>query len=355
LVAQNIAEVSSESAVSGGDCVNVEPEQSGRDAVEAIKSRVAAAVTAGIRAVSVERDREEIVRWFIRARDILARDAPKKEIAKALYQSIDTRRFAQVLRHTFLTSLRNYRAANLPLALKAAIPVTVVSAALVGLQGAGLAAFGGAVGLPVVLLLFLGTAGVTSVVEAFLRDREIRDPLTRLLLALVAFETARRAKKELIEALRADAQVPQRAEVPEEDAALLEYLVHMDPTAFERHVMTFFEKDGYPVGVTSRSNDFGVDGYVLHPDGLIIVQCKRYGPQNPVGRPEVQQFKGVIEEQHAYRGFLVSTSRFTREASQSAEKSNRVVLVDGDELVRWHEDGATWQRANERHTAERQP
>ena len=307
--------------------------------VGAIKSRVVDALVGGIRMVSAERDRDEIIRWFVNAREILGHGGSQKQIAKALYDSVDTKRFAELLGHTALTSVRNYKASNLPLALKVALPVTVLGGAFVGAQGAGVAAFGGAIGLPVILLLFLGTAGATAVVEAFVKDRSVRDPLTKLLLSLVVLETARRAKKELVAALRADATVPERAAVPEEDAALLAQLMTMDPTAFERHVMSFFQNDGYPVGVTQRSNDFGVDGYVLHPDGLIIVQCKRYAIENSVGRPEIQQFKGVIEEQQALKGYFVTTSRFTREARDSAAKSNRLILVDGEELLKWHKAG----------------
>jgi restriction endonuclease Mrr len=104
--------------------------------------------------------------------------------------------------------------------------------------------------------------------------------------------------------------------------------------------MSFFEKQGHPVGLTARSNDFGVDGYVCHPDGLIVVQCKRNSEDNAVGRPIVQQFKGVIEEQKAYRGYIVTTSRFTEEARSSAEQNDRIRLIDWQELLVWHERGA---------------
>lgn len=60
---------------------------------------------------------------------------------------------------------------------------------------------------------------------------------------------------------------------------------------------------------------------------------------NPVGRPAIKQFKGVVEEQGAFRGYFVTTSRFTNEATESAAKSDRIRLVDGAELVRWHREG----------------
>ena len=219
-------------------------------AAATIKAQLVNAIVAGIRRVSSERDRDEIIRWFLNARQTLAEEAPKKEIARSLYHSVDTKRFAQLLGNTILTSVREYKGANLPLSLKVALPVTVAGAGFLGFKGAGVAAFGGAIGLPVVLLLFLGTAGTTAIIDAFVKDRDVRDPLTRLLLMLVAFETARRARKEFLDALRADATVPKRADCPHEHNALIEHLTQMDPNVFERHVMSFFEEDGHPVGVT---------------------------------------------------------------------------------------------------------
>ncbi|HEY1067097.1 MAG TPA: restriction endonuclease, partial [Pirellulales bacterium] len=337
------ADSDSSEAASASEALNPQsgapPVSMSSAALNVVRSQVTSALVAGIRLVSAERDRDEIIRWFVEAREILARNGSTAESAKALYSKIDTLRFGRLLTNTIGTSLANYRGANLPLSLKVALPVTAVGAAVFGAKYAGLAAFGSGLGLPVVLLLFLGTAGATSVVEAFVKDRGIRDPLTRLLLTFVAFETARRAKRELLDALRADAMTPLRAVVPPEAGAVLESLLQLDPVAFERHVMSFFEQAGHPTGLTARSNDFGVDGYVFHPDGLVIVQCKRYALDNPVGRPDVQQFKGVVEEQQAFRGYFVTTSRFTDGAVESAAKNERVRLIDGEELVRWHLDG----------------
>ncbi|MCX5880669.1 MAG: restriction endonuclease [Deltaproteobacteria bacterium] len=330
------------SSSEGGSFQDVEFDEDNSEAenidnsTSTIKAHLIDAIVAGIRRVSSERDRDEIIRWFLNARQILAGDAQKKDIAKDLYQSVDTKRFVKLLGNTIMTSIREYKGANLPLSLKVALPVTLVGAGVLGFKGVGVAAFGGAIGLPVVLLLFLGVAGTTSIIEAFIKDRNVRDPLTKLLLMLVAFETARRVKKEFLDALRANATVPERAECPNEDNALIEHLRQMDPTVFERHVMSFFEKDGHPVGVTQKSNDYGVDGYVLHPDGVIVVQCKRYSADNTVGRPSIQQFKGVIEEQCAIKGYFVTTSRFTQEAIESATKSSRIILIDGEELIKWH-------------------
>ena len=91
--------------------------------------------------------------------------------------------------------------------------------------------------------------------------------------------------------------------------------------------------------VTKPSNDFGVDGFAKHPEGLIVVQCKRNALDNLVGRPVVQQFKGVVEENNAYRGYIVTSSSFTREAIESAKLNDKLVLVDRERLINWHFGG----------------
>jgi restriction system protein len=88
--------------------------------------------------------------------------------------------------------------------------------------------------------------------------------------------------------------------------------------------MSFFDAAGFEAWATRKSNDFGVDGFAIHPDGLMIIQCKRNSTDNKVGRPTIQQFKGVIEEQNALRGYVVTTSTFTEDAIESAELSDKI-------------------------------
>lgn len=159
------------------------------------------------------------------------------------------------------------------------------------------------------------------------------------MLALSALELKRRLDKELADLLRAELQVPQRAEVPEEENELRQALLQVDPGDFERHVMSFFQAEGLNCAVSPAGRDKGIDGWADHPQGLLVVQCKRYAEDHPVGRPMVQQLKGVVEETGAFRGYLVTTSRFSREAQKSAGQSPRIVLVDLDALVAWHQDG----------------
>jgi restriction system protein len=135
---------------------------------------------------------------------------------------------------------------------------------------------------------------------------------------------------------------PTRFAVPAEEISLRQSLLSMDPFNFERHAMSFFQRAGLEAWATRKSNDFGVGGFAVHPDGLIIVQCKRNSTENRVGRPIIQQFKGVAEEQNAHRGYVITTSAFTEDAMMSAALTDRIVLIAMDDLVRWHAEPPTF-------------
>lgn len=290
-----------------------------------------------ISGVSKEEDRKDVLDWLIRSRDVVGGDASKKEKFVELYRLLDTKKTAKIALHGVVEAVRNYKDANLPLAAKVAVPVTLLAAPFLGGHGVGVAALGGAIGLPALLLLFLGTAGITSIIDSCLKSNEARAHLGQIATFIVQDEVLRRASAAMQKAMRNHPQEATRFEMPEEEAALRKKLCTMDPFDFERHVMSFFEASNMLAWVTKKSNDLGVDGFARHPDGVIVVQCKRYAPGKLVGSPAVQQFKGVIEENNALRGYLVTTSGFSEAAADSAGKTDKVILVAMDELVRWHE------------------
>ena len=67
----------------------------------------------------------------------------------------------------------------------------------------------------------------------------------------------------------------------------------------------------------------------------------------PFSRSAVQQFKGVIEENAAWKGFFVTTGYFTRDALDSASKNQSVTLIGLDELIEWHVNGIDSSQLNE--------
>ena len=70
--------------------------------------------------------------------------------------------------------------------------------------------------------------------------------------------------------------------------------------------------------------------------GQIYIQAKRYKFDNTIGKPQIQQFSGALDEQKATKGVYITTSSYSREARTYVEKLNKkIVLIDGQELARY--------------------
>jgi len=86
-----------------------------------------------------------------------------------------------------------------------------------------------------------------------------------------------------------------------------------------------------------QSGDNGVDG-VINQDSLgldrVYIQAKRYSQGNSVGPGAIRDFFGSLDLHKASKGLFVTTSTFTKEAINTAERqSRRIVLIDGNRLT----------------------
>jgi restriction system protein len=119
---------------------------------------------------------------------------------------------------------------------------------------------------------------------------------------------------------------------------LLETLLEMAPSAFERLVQRLLRESGFiKVEVTGRSGDGGIDGKgVMRLGGLlsfhVIFQCKRY--RGSVSVSQVRDFRGAMVGR-ADKGLLITTGNFTRDAMREAVRDGApaIDLIDGDLLV----------------------
>ncbi len=126
-------------------------------------------------------------------------------------------------------------------------------------------------------------------------------------------------------------------------AELLQRINGELPAFLEKVVLDLLLAMGY-AGALGRAEhlggvgDEGVDG-VIRQDALgldrIYVQAKRYASGRVVGRPEIQAFVGALQGAQASRGVFITTSRFSSDGVQYADRvAQRVVLLDGEELTR---------------------
>jgi len=124
-------------------------------------------------------------------------------------------------------------------------------------------------------------------------------------------------------------------------ADLLARVVKQAPEFLEQLVLQLLVRMGYggleaPTEHLGRSGDAGLDGLIrLDKLGLdvVYVQAKRYTDRH-VGRPDIQAFVGALHGAQASRGVFITTSRFSADARDYAERVNaRLILIDGPELA----------------------
>jgi restriction system protein len=112
-------------------------------------------------------------------------------------------------------------------------------------------------------------------------------------------------------------------------------LLALKPVEFEHLIRELFEVMGMKSWVTQASKDEGVDGVAVNEDpivgGLCIIQAKRYS--KIVGVEAVYALAGVMEDKHAAKGVLVTTS-WVGKASRdfAARNGSRIQIIEGRQL-----------------------
>ncbi len=125
---------------------------------------------------------------------------------------------------------------------------------------------------------------------------------------------------------------------------LIERLRAGSPVFFERMIVSLLLAMGYGGSsadagrAIGQSGDDGVDG-VIDQDPLgvdqIYVQAKRYADGNAVGPAAIREFFGSLSLKKAQKGIFVTTSSFSKSASETARQIGaRIVLIDAEYLGR---------------------
>jgi restriction system protein len=125
---------------------------------------------------------------------------------------------------------------------------------------------------------------------------------------------------------------------------ILNEIKNCSPSFFEKLVVDLLVKMGYggtrkdaAAKVTGKPKDGGVDGTIKEdPLGLdeIYIQAKRW--EGVVGRPEIQQFAGMLDGKKTKKGIFITTSYFSKEAKEFANNissDKTIILIDGETLA----------------------
>ncbi|MEM7047556.1 MAG: restriction endonuclease [Pseudomonadota bacterium] len=122
---------------------------------------------------------------------------------------------------------------------------------------------------------------------------------------------------------------------------LIERVLQMSPSAFERLVIDLLVSMGYGGAEDARQvggvRDGGIDGIikvdVLGLD-LIYLQAKRYTTDKKVGVEKIREFAGALDVRGIQKGVFVTTSSFSELALRYAHNSpKQFIMIDGAELA----------------------
>jgi restriction system protein len=169
-----------------------------------------------------------------------------------------------------------------------------------------------------------------SYLELVGRSRAEDDPQEQHEASIESHETPLELMDESFHALR-------RATADE----LLVKLRECSPGFFEKVVVRLLQAMGYggvtgEALVTGRSGDAGIDG-IIKEDKLgldvVCIQAKRW--EGTVGRPVIQGFVGSMDFVRARKGVILTTSQFSRDATDFVDRieGKKVVLIDGPQLA----------------------
>jgi restriction endonuclease Mrr len=131
-----------------------------------------------------------------------------------------------------------------------------------------------------------------------------------------------------------------------------EELYQLSPFSFEQFVGTLLEDMGMRVQLTPRTRDGGRDilAYYQSPFGelLIIVECKRYSPENKVSVNELRSFLFTVREQdRASCGLFATTSYFSKDAEKMAfDYKYQLKLKNFNDLKMWLGKYGSWSETS---------
>lgn len=142
---------------------------------------------------------------------------------------------------------------------------------------------------------------------------------------------------------------------------VLDAILDQSPSFFEQLVLDVLLAMGYggsredAAQKLGKTNDEGIDGAIRQdPLGLdlILVQAKRYKPENLIDRQTIQAFIGSMAGQGVNKGIFITTSGFNANAKEFVLRGSqaKVVLIDGEkllELMLRHHIGTRVERAFE--------
>jgi Holliday junction resolvasome RuvABC ATP-dependent DNA helicase subunit len=108
-------------------------------------------------------------------------------------------------------------------------------------------------------------------------------------------------------------------------------ITNLSGIEFESLISSLLTRMGFTTEMTRTTGDGGIDIIAVLDKPIVggryLFQCKRFAPENLVGAPMVRDFYGAVTADRAVKGIFVTTSDFTVQAREFAERAG-VELID---------------------------
>lgn len=119
-----------------------------------------------------------------------------------------------------------------------------------------------------------------------------------------------------------------------------EKLYDLTPRKFEELVASILEDLGFDVTLTKQTRDGGTDIIASIRNAvtsfLILVECKKYSPENKVDVGIIREVVGVQTFKNPSKSIIVTTSTFTKDAIKEASQfKDKLDLKDYNNLKEW--------------------
>lgn len=123
---------------------------------------------------------------------------------------------------------------------------------------------------------------------------------------------------------------------------LKQRLLSMPPQKFEIFCRALVKKMGVDIDESKgviATRDGGIDGfgYITSDDfrtSRVAIQAKRWNEKQKIGKPEINEFVGALDDHKAEFGIFITTADFTRDAIERARSGRRAItLINGDKII----------------------
>lgn len=118
------------------------------------------------------------------------------------------------------------------------------------------------------------------------------------------------------------------------------FLRSMRPRDFEELIAELFNGFGFAVELTQSTRDGGRDVVAIGNNQIAsskyLIECKRYAESNKVGIQPVRSLYGVVNDERATKGIIVTTSSFTNPAKEFLVRNKWILEGHAfDGIVEW--------------------